>query len=210
MGAVFLDLDGTLSDSVLPITQSVAHALRQVGTDVPDQTRLRSYVGPPLIETFIALGVPDPELALVHYRMAYTGGAMFNAPVFDGIFPALKTMQADGHRLYLMTAKPHHYARKITAHLGLAPYLLREYGPEMDGQFNNKGDLLARACAELGEVADASVMVGDRSSDLNAGLDNSIPVIAAMWGYGDAQEMARADVLLDRPHDLPDAVNRLI
>lgn len=210
MGAVFLDLDGTLSDSVLPITQSVAHALRAVGTAVPDQARLRSYVGPPLIDTFTALGVPDPELALVHYRMAYTGGAMFDAPVFEGIFPALSAMQADGHRLYLMTAKPHHYARKITAHLGLSPYLLREYGPEMDGRFNNKADLLAHACAELGEVSETSVMVGDRASDLNAGLANSIPVIAAMWGYGSPEEMARADLLLDRPHDLPDAVNRLI
>lgn len=210
MGAVFLDLDGTLSDSVVPITRSIAFAMEQVGLDVPDNATLRSYVGPPLIETFTALGAAEPEVALGHYRARYTGGLMLEAPVFEGVFAALDQLRADGHRLYLMTAKPHFYAKPITAHLGLTPYLLREYGPEMDGTFNDKAALLAFALNELEEDPKGCVMVGDRDNDLRAGHANGMAVIAALWGYGDPVEMAASDVLLNDPADLPAAVNRLV
>ena len=74
----------------------------------------------------------------------------------------MDALLADGHRLYLATAKPHVAARKITAHFDLAPRFTAEFGPELDGTRNWKGDLLAFALAETGERAETSVMIGDR------------------------------------------------
>ena len=210
MGAVFLDLDGTLSESSAPIADAIAFALAEVGMPVPSRETLLGYVGPPLIDTFTALGVADPQAALAHYRAHYTAGGMLNAPVYDGIFPSLDALCAEGHRLYLMTAKPHVYARKITAHLGLAPYLTREYGPEIGGANNDKAELLALALRETGEFAAQSVMVGDHFNDLRAGRANNMAVIGVRWGYGSDAELESADILLNHPRELPQAVAQLI
>ena len=210
MGAVFLDLDGTLTDSSVPIIGSISQTLLSLDLNVPDEHTLRSCIGPPLLETFTRLGAPDPNLALSRYREIYVGATMLNAPVYDGMFDALTLMQSNGYRLYLMTAKPHVYARQITAHKGLSRFMIREYGPELDGTFNDKGALLARALAETGETPERSVMVGDRDNDLRAGRAAGTFVIGALWGFGEEQEIAGADVLIHQPADLPEAVTKVI
>jgi phosphoglycolate phosphatase len=45
---VFLDLDGTLTDSSPGIINCLTQALRRVGADVPPEAQLRACVGPPL------------------------------------------------------------------------------------------------------------------------------------------------------------------
>ncbi len=43
---LFFDLDGTLIDSAVGITQCVAHALTQMGRPVPPQAELQRWIGP--------------------------------------------------------------------------------------------------------------------------------------------------------------------
>ncbi len=49
---IFFDLDGTLTDPGLGITNSVMHALRHYGITVTDRRELYPYIGPPLMESF--------------------------------------------------------------------------------------------------------------------------------------------------------------
>jgi len=72
----------------------------------------------------------------------------------------------EGYRLYLATAKPHDYALDITAHFGLSQRMAAEFGPELDGTRNWKGDLLRHALEVTGERPEASTMVGDRHHDI--------------------------------------------
>lgn len=209
MGAVFLDLDGTLTDSAPPISAAIAHALAEMGCEVPDAQTILSYIGPPLGETFARLGATDTDAALAAYRAHYHQ-VMYEAPIYDGVLPALDALRDRGYRMYLMTAKPHAYARKITARLGLATYMTAEYGPELDGTGNDKAVLLARALRETGELPARSVMVGDRAHDLMAGQKNDMAVIAALWGYGQPGEMDTATAHLHAPVDLPATIARLI
>jgi len=45
---ILFDLDGTLTNSELGITNSVAYALGKYGIQVPDKKALRVFIGPPL------------------------------------------------------------------------------------------------------------------------------------------------------------------
>ncbi len=45
---VLFDLDGTLTDSGLGITNAVAYALDKFGIQVKDHSELNVFVGPPL------------------------------------------------------------------------------------------------------------------------------------------------------------------
>ncbi len=209
MTAVFLDLDGTLMKSHTGILSSLRHSLRQVGRDDLAESDLMWMIGPPFQDSFAKVGLKDVDAALEAYRVHYQAGGMFEAEVYDGVFDALETMRSDGARLYLATAKPHAYARQITAHFGIADYMTREYGPELDGTRNWKGDLLAYALAETGEDPKRSVMVGDRHHDIAAAAEVGMPSLAARWGYGDEPEWTGAAAILDHVSALPAAVRAL-
>lgn len=43
---------GTLTDPAEGITRSVQEALRQMGRPVPEQDKLLSFIGPPLLDSF--------------------------------------------------------------------------------------------------------------------------------------------------------------
>ena len=206
MAAVFLDLDGTLTDPKPGITSAVRHALVQMGYAAPPADDLTWVIGPPLLDSFRTLGALPTERALDLYREHYNARGLYDAAVFPGILASLGVIREAGHRMYLATAKPHAYARKITAHFGLAPYLSAEFGPELDGTRNDKAQLLAHALEVTGEEAGDAVMIGDRLHDIAAARANGMPAIAVGWGYGQAGEHLDADLCLEDPRELGAAV----
>lgn len=206
MAAIFLDLDGTLTDPKPGITAAVRHALLSLGLSAPSSDELAWTIGPPLIDSFRRLGAPDPQAALDLYRAHYNAGGLYDATVFPGILPSLAAMQDAGHRLYVATAKPHAYARKITAHFGLAPFMTAEFGPELDGTRNDKAELLAHALDLTGEDPADAVMVGDRHHDIDAARANRMDAIAVAWGYGTGDEHRHARLRIDQPEALGAAV----
>ncbi len=209
MTPVFVDLDGTLTDPKPGITRSIVHALEVLGLDAPDPDSLTWAIGPTLVDTFAQLGVADPEAALGHYRARYTDVGLFENRVYDGIPQALTDLRDAGHRLFIATAKPHAYARRITAHFDLAQYFEAEFGPELDGTRNDKGALLAHARAELGLGDVPALMVGDRMHDHRAARANDMGALAVRWGYGDHSEHVLADGVCDTPFELAEAVRTL-
>lgn len=211
MTAVFLDLDGTLMESHTSILTSLKHAFLAIQREDLVESDLMWMIGPPFQDSFAKLGLSnsDVDTVLETYSLHYQGGEMFNASPYDGVMEALVQMRTDGARLYLMTAKPHVYATKITAHFGIADHMTQEFGPETDGTRNWKGDLLAHALKVTGEQPNNSVMVGDRHHDIAAAAEVGMPSLAAAWGYGSEDEWGGAHAFLASPHDLPDAVKAL-
>ena len=209
MTAVFLDLDGTLVDSRPGIVAALAHAFNSVGRGDLADSDLSWMLGPPLVDSFTKLGFDDPDVLLQAYRSHYIPIGMFEAEVYPGVAEVLDQLNEVGCRLYLATAKPHAYARKVTAHFGLAPKLSQEFGPELDGTNNWKGDLLRMALAETGEDPARSVMVGDRHHDMAAAVDVGMSAIAVTWGYGQPDEWETANAQIDTPDALPQAIAAL-
>lgn len=72
MAAIFLDLDGTLTDPKPGITGAVRYALTQVGLVAPSADQLEWVIGPSLLDSFRKLGTPDPAHALAIYRARYS------------------------------------------------------------------------------------------------------------------------------------------
>ena len=61
---ILFDLDGTLTDSGLGITNAVKYALGKEGITVNDRSELFCFIGPPLVESFQKFyGFSPEELA---------------------------------------------------------------------------------------------------------------------------------------------------
>lgn len=210
MSAVFWDLDGTLTDPKPGITGSVIKTLAELGLPQPLADDLEWVIGPALLWSFKQLGAPDPQAALGIYRRHYTErGGMYDCAVYAGISEALGAIGIQ-HNMYLATAKPHAYARKITDHFGLASHFIHEFGPELDGTRNDKGDLLGFALERTGEDPSRCVMIGDRQYDLAAARHVGMRFIAVTWGYGGADDLSAADAVAKEPGELPALVQSLI
>ncbi|SMR82357.1 phosphoglycolate phosphatase [Aliiroseovarius halocynthiae] len=206
---IFWDLDGTLVDPKPGITGSVIKALTDLNLPAPNSDDLEWVIGPALLWSFEKLGAPDPEAALDAYRKHYTGGGMYDCSVYKGIPHVLEALTAQ-FRMSIATAKPHAYARKITAHFDLAQYMTHEFGPELDGTRNDKAELLAYALDITGDDPARCVMIGDRHYDLKAARANGMAFITAGWGYGGQDDLSTADAHVKTPSELPGVIASLI
>ncbi len=202
MKTVFLDLDGTLTDPKPGVTRSFIYALEKIGMAAPSEDDLEWVIGPALKESFVKLGVPDIDVAIGFYRERYTITGLYENRVYDGIPELLAGLKDAGIQMCVATAKPHAYAKIITKHFGLSQYMAHEFGPELDGTRNNKGDLLTYALAQTGIRAEDSVMVGDRHYDINAGHHVGMQGFGVTWGYGLQGELGNADQVFETPADL--------
>ncbi len=201
---LFFDLDGTLIDSAPGITRCAAHALVQLGQPVPDESVLRRWIGPPLRDTFRPIfGDPERvEAAVAHYRDRYDRIGYAEHTVYDGIADTLRDLRLRGHRMAVVTAKNEPHARKIVATFDFADCFDDIIGATLDGRLSHKPELIAEALARLGLRADDCIMIGDRHMDVDGARHHRMRSIGVRWGFGDADELALADVRIDTPNDL--------
>ena len=207
---ILFDLDGTLVDPKPGLIGSVQYALEQLGHPVPPADELLWLIGPPFRVSFPKLlGSADRvEEAISHYRERYFNGGMYDAVVYDGMPDALAALQAAGHRLIVATSKPHHYARPIVEHFGLAAHFHAVHGPELDGTNDHKAELIAHILRHEGVRPETALMIGDREFDVTAAARNGLSAIGVTWGYGSTEELtgAGAATLCPSPAGLAEAV----
>jgi phosphoglycolate phosphatase len=210
---VLLDLDGTLTDPALGITNCIAYALTRLGIAAPPSRELHFAIGPPLRGSFATLlGSSDAsriEQAMTLYRERFADIGLFENAIYDGVREMLATLRSHNHRLLLATAKPHVYARRILAHFGVDQHFNGVYGSELDGTRQHKTDLLSYLLERerINPAKHPTVMIGDRSHDIEAARANACGAIAVSWGYGSATELAAADAICVRPLDLANLLN---
>jgi phosphoglycolate phosphatase len=203
---LLLDLDGTLVDPAEGIVACCRRALSELGIDIPEDDDLRWVIGPSIRQTFaqLAAGRAEPEEAVRLYRHHYAEWGLYQAEVYPGVERALAEHVRRGTRLILCTAKARVFATRVVEHFGLAPHLAAVYGPELDGRFDDKGDLIAHILETEGLDPAEVCMVGDRKHDVAAATRHGIPTIGVLWGFGGREELtdAGAALIVERPAEL--------
>ena len=191
------------------------YAFDRLGVLYPSDDILASFIGPSLRGTFgTLLDTSDRDVierALALYREEYGNTGLFENHVYDGIGPMLDHARLTASAAFVATLKPKPYADRIVHRLGLEPYFAGVYGPEMEGRFDDKVDLLAHLLATEKIPAERAVMIGDRAGDIVAARANGVRSIGVLWGYGSESELtdARADGLCASPGELAPCLSRI-
>ena len=193
---ILFDLDGTLTDPGLGITNSVAYALKRWNIEVEDRKSLYKFIGPPLQDSFAqyyGFSAQDALRAVDVYREYFREKGLFENEVYPGVESMLKALKEQGKTLILATSKPEEFAIRILKHFHLDGYFTVMAGATMDTSRNKKGDVIAYALREAG-VLDKSkaVMVGDREHDVIGANQNGLDSIGVLFGYGDRDELEKA------------------
>lgn len=210
MKAVLFDLDGTVTDPGIGITNSVMYALSRFGIEVKDRAALYRFIGPPLRQSFseyYGFSAQDAEKAVSYYREYYRPKGIFECTLYDGIEDTFKALCGAGYKLALATAKPEIFAEKIAKHFGLDAYLSCISGASLDASREDKAVIIARALDMLGvSPSRGSYMVGDRAYDIEGGAKNGLSTVAALYGYGTEEELSSAHAAAKAPYDIANII----
>ena len=204
---VLFDLDGTLTDPGMGITNSVAYSLKKFGIEIEDRKELYKFIGPPLHESFMkycGFSDEDAEKAIVYYREYFRDTGIFENEVYDGIENLLGEIRNSGRKIILATSKPEEFAKRILVHFGLDKYFDFAAGATMDTSRSKKGDVIAYALKESGCSPENAVMVGDRLHDILGAKENGLDSIGVLFGYGSREELenAGADYIAETVNDI--------
>lgn len=190
------DLDGTLTDPGVGITNSVMYALEKLGRPVPPREELYAFVGPPLTESFVNLcGVPreDAPLAIAYYREYFGPRGLLENEIYPGIPELLADIKAAGGKVILATAKPLHFAERILEHFNIKQFFDFTAGNNMTEKYKKKCGLIEDVLQAAGVTPDNKkdcVMVGDRSHDVEGAHEAGIAGIGVLYGYGSFAELS--------------------
>ena len=193
---ILFDLDGTLTDPGVGITNSVAHALAHWNIEVTDRATLYKFIGPPLSDSFMryyGFSEEDAMHAITVYREYFSVKGLYENEVYPGIPELLKTLKAQGKTVVLATSKPEKFAVEILRHFGLYDYFDIIAGASMDESRNKKADVIAYALSQMKDPDISKlIMIGDREHDVLGAKQFGIDSIGVLYGYGDRAEHEKA------------------
>ncbi len=196
---ILFDLDGTLTDPGLGITNSVMFALERFGIHESDRQKLYPFIGPPLWDSFMrfyGMSREEADRAVTVYREYYADRGLFENTVYPGIPQMLEDLRVQGKTLAVATSKPEGFSVKILEHFGLAKFFDRIAGASMDQSRSRKADVIRYALSELPQADPrTTVMVGDREHDVLGAREVGLPCVGVLYGYGNRPELEAAGAL---------------
>lgn len=204
--AILFDFDGTLTESGIGITTSAAYAFERLGLPVPSQEELDTFIGPPLVTSFMKYGNMDEEggrRATELFRERYFSIGWKENRVYAGIAPLLKELKRQGVHIAIASAKPDVLVNKIAKHFGIFDYFDKIVGTTLETTHADKSDILRAALPENYDPARCA-MVGDRLYDMEAGKNLGLTSIGVLYGYGSREELesSGADLIAETVNDL--------
>ena len=194
---LLLDLDGTITDSMIGITRSVQYALKHFGIEVKDLTQLCPFIGPPLKDSFkefYHFTEEEADIAGLKYHEYFAEKGIFENTVYPGIETFFRQQKNEGKTLLLATSKPEPLANQILDHFEIASYFDFIGGATFDDSRSAKNDVI-RYVLESNDLTNRKkecIMIGDRRHDIEGARANGISSAGVLYGYGNREELLKA------------------
>lgn len=180
------DLDGTLLNTAEGILFATKHTMKQFGFPVPTEEVLRSFIGPPIQDSFARVYQLEKEQAnamAAEFRKKYKEECLFMAEPYDGIYELMKELRSRGVKIAVATYKRQDYAETILKFFGLEQYLDTFYGSDFEGKLK-KNDIIKKCMDQLGNSDNRkAVMIGDSRHDANGAEQLGIDFIGVTYGF---------------------------
>lgn len=190
---LLLDLDGTLVDAFTTIHRAYRHVLPRFGRPEPTLAEVRRAVGGGL-ENAMRRFLPEDRIeAAVREHIAYTEKILLDdAVLLPGALELVRERAAAGVKLAAFTNKRGDHARRICAHLGLAPHLRGIFGAKDTPWLKPQPEFSAHALAALGAEPASTLLIGESPFDVAAARNGGFPCWAVTTGTHEAEPLREA------------------
>lgn len=197
----FFDLDGTLARTGDDIVFAWKKSISDMGLSCPHFDEVFK-IGPTLEKMAYELfDDVTPELVAElteRFKPNYDDSGFPSTEPYSGVPEFLAELKRAGAKIYIATNKRHAPTRLIARKFGWDGLFDGIWSHDtFPGEKLKKSDLLARVLAESAIDPRDAVMVGDTKGDIDSGKANGMYTIGLLWGYGERDELATADEVLD-------------
>jgi phosphoglycolate phosphatase len=193
---ILFDLDGTLTDPYLGITNSIKYALNKFGIIEENNTKLKLFIGPPLEKSFLEyyeFSKNDAKIAVEYYREYFSEKGIYENSLYEGTANVLKELNDRNKNCIIATSKPEIFANKITEYFNINNYFKYIIGSNLDGTLSEKEDIIKYIIGKYNLNKEETIMVGDRKYDIVGANKNGIDAIGVLYGYGTKEELEKEE-----------------
>ena len=134
---IIFDLDGTLTDNTLGISNSVKYALKQMHIDGFSEENMKQFIGPPLqwgFSNLFGLNERNTQLAVEYFREYYGENGWHENVPYPGVLEMIQELDHLGKKMYIATSKLEKYAVKISKHFEFDKYIIQVNGADYSGR----------------------------------------------------------------------------
>jgi phosphoglycolate phosphatase len=191
---IIFDLDGTLTDSLEGIFNSLIYALKQIGYEDLPESMPAAFLGPPLqkgFESIFRLPANEIEQAVRLFREYYGSKGLFENHPYSGITELLEELSAKGKRLFIATSKYEKYAWEIIRHFEFDKYIEDLKGADYKGSLS-KAELVKRIISDNKLDKNDTLMVGDTLHDIEGAHIAGIKCLAVGYGFSSREQLEAA------------------
>ncbi len=194
---VIFDLDGTLIDSTIGIIDAVKITLKEIGIETPSYEILKTFIGPPIQDSFAHHFNMDKETAMNYanmFRANYKKYSMFRAALYPNVLEMLAELKKQGRQIAVATYKSHDNAMAVLKEFGILDFCDYAMGSDLEGKLT-KTDIINECIKKLNADKKSCVMVGDSNADARGANEAGIDFIALTHGFGFSciQDLARVE-----------------
>lgn len=193
---IFWDFDGTLVDTRKGTRESAWYALKHFNKDVKETEHLEDiFCGPPLKDSFKKFGLNDEEIseAIKLYRKFQSENTIELSELFAGVKEMLETLKSQNKKLIIVTAKVEPTVIKILEYLEIYKYFDLVVGATEDSTRTKKDEMISHAIECLKDIdVSKAIMIGDRASDIKAGLKYHIDTMGVLYGMDNQTILQKA------------------
>ena len=189
--AYLFDVDGTLVDSALDICGAIQGVLANTPAQNVSYEFLKGYIGRHLMDVFRDV-LPDYSAEqlgelITEYRRIYPARNHSSTVVYPGVVDGLAQL---GGKKATATTKGTPTTQIVLEKFDLLRYFDHVQGTDAFPAKPNP-DVLFKAMEGLGARADECLLIGDATSDMEAGRRAGIKVCAVTYGYGRREDLAQ-------------------
>jgi phosphoglycolate phosphatase len=211
---ILFDCDGTLVDSQYVIIETMNRTFRAKGLAPPTPDQTRSIVGLSLEKAMATLAPEHDDgdhrdLAEI-YKENFSALRLaedFSEPMFEGSLETLDKLAASDILLGVATGKSLRGLRMVLEHHGIRDRFVTLQTADFHPSKPHPS-MVETALKETGVAADATLLVGDTTFDIEMAVAAGVRPIGVNWGYHPASELSKAgaEVVLDRFEQILDLV----
>jgi phosphoglycolate phosphatase len=206
ISAALFDLDGTLVDSLVDLTDAVNHMLADFRRPELDSVQVRQLVGKGarnLVQRALSTNSPEEiEKGLFAFTEFNTLHIADRSRLYPGVSELLQQLAGNGLRMAVISNKNEELSRLILKALEIDGYFEIIAGGDTFAEMKPSPLPLLRVIGNLGCSPDETVMVGDSINDIQAGNRAGITTIGCSWGYGNSDELQESGYTADSCSDI--------
>ncbi|MDH5655911.1 MAG: HAD hydrolase-like protein [Spirochaetia bacterium] len=209
--AILFDVDGTLFSSegmIEGIYKQEFLKHREIHgkpAEIPEQQAIMEQIGKPVVKIFEALA-PDLSSGEREFLSESILTELVNSILqggghhYEGVYSTIKKL-SENYRIFAASNGRLPYVKAILKANSTDSFF--EAVPYVDNQnIKNKTELVSSILTAYNLEPQQAALIGDRTSDRDAALDNGCFFIACRFGHGSEEEWEGAHEFIDSINDL--------